>query len=216
MSLPQSLWFAFSAVLMLGLAAPGYAESPSGGKYWVYVGTYTGPKSKGVYRLEFDAATGKAGGLELAGTAVNPSFLAIAPSGKFVYAVSEVDKVDGKAGGAVIAFAVDGATGQLTRLNAQSSGGADPCHIVLDKHGKNALVANYSGGSCASLPIGADGKLGLAASLIQHTGSSVDKSRQMEPHAHSINLDAANRFALVADLGLTRFWSTASTRRRAR
>jgi 6-phosphogluconolactonase len=64
------------------------------------------------------------------------------------------------------------------------------------------LVANYGGGSVASLPIAADGRVGRAVSTIQHAGSSVNKQRQEGPHAHSINLDAANRFAFAADLGL--------------
>lgn len=178
------------------------AETPKTGKFWVYVGTHTGPKSKGIYRFELDAATGKASNLELAGEMTSPSFLAIHPTGKFLYAVGEVDLADGKKGGGLAAFGLDPATGKLTKLNTQSSGGGGPCHIVLDKEGKTALVANYGGGSAASLPIGADGKLAEAASLMQHKGKSVDKGRQEAPHAHSINVDPGNKFAVVADLGL--------------
>src|SRR5262249_62373030 len=83
-----------------------------------------------------------------------------------------------------------------------SSVGAGPCHVVCDKFGKHVLVANYGGGSVAVLPIGPDGKLGEASCFVPHTGSGADKSRQEGPHAHSINLDAGNRFAVVADLGL--------------
>ena len=87
-------------------------------------------------------------------------------------------------------------------LNEQPAGGAGPCHINVDKMGKNALIANYGGGSAAVLPIGTDGKLAPISCFVQHKGSSVDKSRQEAPHAHSINLDKANHFAFVADLGL--------------
>jgi 6-phosphogluconolactonase len=74
--------------------------------------------------------------------------------------------------------------------------------VIVDRQGRNVLVANYGGGSVAVLPIGADGRLQAPSSVVQHTGSSVDPNRQKEPHAHSINVDADNRFAYAADLGL--------------
>src|SRR5690606_30691521 len=80
--------------------------------------------------------------------------------------------------------------------------GAHPCHIVIDPAGQNALVANYTGGSVAVLPIGQDGALKSVGKSVQHTGSSVHKQRQGEPHAHSINLDAQGKFAIAADLGI--------------
>lgn len=177
------------------------ADAPSG-KQRVYFGTYTGKSSKGIYRAELDLATGKLSEPALAGEAVNPSFLAIAPNQKFLYAVGEVNDVNGKKGGGVSAFAIDSATGDLKMLNQQSSVGAGPCHIVVDRTGKVALVANYGGGSAAALPISADGKLGEASSFVQHTGSSINPGNQAAPHAHSVNVDAANRFAFVADLGI--------------
>lgn len=177
------------------------ADAPSG-KQRVYFGTYTGKSSKGIYRSELDLAAGKLSPPVLAGEAVNPSFLAIAPSQKFLYAVGEVNDINGKKGGGVSAFAIDSATGDLKMLNQQSSVGAGPCHIVVDRTGKTALVANYGGGSAAALPIQADGKLGEASSFVQHTGSSINPGNQAGPHAHSINVDAANRFAVVADLGI--------------
>lgn len=188
------------AILLSGVAVA--AEPPADGTIRVYVGTYTGPKSKGIYLLNFDLATGKLSEPVLAGEAKNPSFLAIHPSRQFLYAVGEVDNVGGKPGGGVSAFAIDQATGKLTLLNQQTSGGGGPCHITLDKEGKNALVANYGGGSIAALPIQPDGKLTAPTAFIQHQGSSVNPQRQKEPHAHSINLDAAGRFAFAADLGL--------------
>jgi 6-phosphogluconolactonase len=188
----------------VALAAPVRAEDPSarGGKMRVYVGTYTGAKSKGIYLLELDLATGALSAPVLAAQTANPSFLAIHPSRRFLYAVGELDNFKGKKGGAVTAFAIDEKTGKLTQLNQQSSKGGGPCHLVVDAKGKNVLVANYGGGSVAVLPIDADGKLREASSFIQHMGSSVDKGRQEGPHGHSINLDAANRFAVAADLGL--------------
>lgn len=171
-------------------------------QYRVYFGTYTGKDSQGIYQATFDSATGKLGEPTLAGEAVNPSFLALHPTGKFLYAVGEIADFDGKKTGGVTAFAIDSASGKLTKLNQQSSEGAGPCHITVDKAGGTAFVANYGGGSCCSLPIMSDGKLGPAASAIQHQGKSVNEKRQTAPHAHSINLDPSNQFAFVADLGL--------------
>ena len=190
----------FFIALAMFSAPLGAADKPD--KLWVFVGTYTGKNSKGIYRMELDLASGKLSAAQLAGEAASPSFIAIAPSQRFLYAVGEVDKFGGKNSGAVSAFSIDAKTGNLTLLNQKQSGGAGPCHIVVDKEGKNALVANYGGGSCCVVPIGADGKLAEPSSVIQHKGTSVDKKRQNEPHAHSINLDAANKFAFVADLGL--------------
>jgi 6-phosphogluconolactonase len=193
--------------IALVLAAVGCAFSalpagePAPRKLWVFVGTYTGGKSKGIYRLELDAAAGKLGEPKLAAESNSPSFLAIHPRGKFLYAVNE-GSVKGKKGGGVSAFAIDRKTGGLTLLNQESSVGAGPCHLIVDAAGKHVLVANYGGGSALVLPIAADGSLQGASSFVQHEGKSVNPKRQEAPHAHSINLDKAGRFAFVADLGL--------------
>ncbi len=82
------------------------------------------------------------------------------------------------------------------------SAGSGPCHLVVDRQGQNVLVANYGSGSVGCLPIERDGRLRPATSVIQHKGQGADPDRQTGPHAHSINLDAANRYAVAADLGL--------------
>lgn len=184
-----------SLAVLLGFAATGAAETIR-----VYVGTYTGPKSKGIYLLDLDSETGTLSNLRVAAEVAQPSFLAIHPNQKYLYSVSEVAEGKKKTG-AVSAFAIND-NGTLKKLNHQSSEGAGPCHLVVDKTGAAVLVANYGGGSIASLPIKDDGTLGSAASAIQHKGSSKNPNRQKEPHAHSINLDPANQFAFVADLGL--------------
>lgn len=199
--MPTSAW---SLVLVVALLAvlPVAAEEKPADRLTVYVGTYTaGTKSLGIYRMDLDLGTGALGTPRLAGKTVNPSFLALHPGGKFLYAVGEISGFGKRPAGAVSAFAIDD-KGDLTLLNQQSSEGAGPCHVTVDKAGKYAFCANYGGGSAAALPIGDDGRLGKATGVVQHKGSSVNKSRQKEPHAHSINLDAANRFAFVADLGL--------------
>lgn len=167
----------------------------------VYFGTYTGKDSKGIYVSKLNLATGNLSTPELAAETRNPSFLALHPGGNFLYSVGEVSDVGPKKTGAVNAFAIDIQTGKLTALNQQESGGAGPCHLVVDKTGQTVLVANYGGGSAASLPIGKDGRLKSAASIMQHTGRSVTP-RQSQPNAHSINVSPDNRFAVCADLGL--------------
>jgi 6-phosphogluconolactonase len=194
---------AFSSLLLLVGASMSSAEAPvKADRAWVFIGTYNGPKSKGIYRCEMDLKTGKLGEPELAAEVANPSFLAIHPTRQFLYAVGEMEMFGGKKGGAVSALSLDPKTGKLALLNQKPSGGGGPCHLVVDKAGKHVLVANYGGGSASVLAVGADGKLEETTAFVQHKGSSEDKSRQEAPHAHSINLDAANRFAFVADLGL--------------
>lgn len=183
-------------------AARQGAPTRAGGSLLVYFGTYTGAKSQGIYVSRLDLATGALSPPNLAAEIVSPSFLAIHPSRNSLYAVNEVSNFGHDKSGSVSAFRIDRTTGQLTLLNQQSSRGAGPAHISVDGQGRNALVANYGGGSVAVLPIGADGRLAPATAFVQHTGSSVNPQRQQAPHAHSINVDRANRFAYAADLGL--------------
>jgi 6-phosphogluconolactonase len=168
----------------------------------VYVGSYSPAEKPGIHELVLDLATGDLrAGAETSGLA-NPSFLAFHPNRRFLYAVSEVSDYEGRKTGAVAAYAVDPRTGALRLLSRQSSGGEGPCYLTVAPSGRWAFVANYGGGTVAVLPIEPDGKLGPAASVVRHEGSGADKSRQEGPHAHSVDLDAAGRFALVADLGL--------------
>lgn len=169
--------------------------------YWVFLGT-GGNKTKGIYRVEFDSATGKLGKVELAAEAVNPGFLAIHPKNTHLFAVGGITNAEGKKVDGVMSFTLDAKTGELKPINQQPSVGAGPCHINCDREGKHVLVANYGGGSTTVLPFDKNGKLSEASCFVQHKGSSIDKGRQSGPHAHSVNLDAAGKFAMVADLGL--------------
>jgi len=180
------------------------AADPEKGKYLFYVGTYTesGSKSKGIYAYRYDAATQEITSLGLAAETTNPSWLALHPNGRFLYAVNEVQNYQGPNSGGVSAFSIDRSTGKLTFLNEVASRGADPCYVTVDQSGKYVLVANYTGGSIAVFPISADGKLGKASAFIQHTGHSLNPKRQEAAHAHSIDLSPDERFAFVNDLGL--------------
>lgn len=169
--------------------------------YLVYFGTYTGAKSKGIYvsRMSDD---GKLSAPELAAETASPSFLAVHPNKKFLYAVGEVSTFGGKKAGSVSAFAVDAKTGKLTALNQKPSGGGGPCHIDIDEKGRCVVVANYGGGSVQALPVNKDGSLGDPGTFIQHEGSSVNKSRQEGPHGHAIVFDPSQKYAVACDLGL--------------
>lgn len=189
-------------LLTLGAAA---APAASKGKYLMYVGTYTqeGSTSKGIYVYQYDPATEKLTSLGLAAESVNPSFLAIDPSHRFLYAVNETQVYKGKKNsGGVSAYAIDRETGKLALLNELATDGADPCYIRVDKTGKYVLVANYTGGSVAAFPVLKDGSLGKMSTFVQHTGKGTNPTRQEGPHAHSVDLSPDNRFAIVDDLGL--------------
>jgi 6-phosphogluconolactonase len=168
--------------------------------FLVYIGTYTRGDSKGIYAYRFDAAAGKIESLGLAGEATNPSFLAVHPNRRYLYAVGETGS--GSQPGSAVSFEIDRATGKLRKINEVSSGGGGPCYIEVDPTGRNALVANYGGGSVAVLPINADGSLKEASSFVQHQGQVADVKRQGGPRAHSIHVSPDRRFVFAADLGL--------------
>jgi 6-phosphogluconolactonase len=179
-----------------------YAADRGATKYMVYVGTYTNHGSKGIYAYRFDSSTGKLTSVGLAAETPEPSFIAVDPNGRFLYAVNETGTYNGQPTGAVSAFAIQPETGKLSLLNQISSHGADTAHIILDRAGKYALVSNYTSGNVVVLPVLQDGRLGEASSFVQHKGSSVNPDRQKGPHAHATVLSPDNRFAVVADLGL--------------
>ncbi|MBM3756110.1 MAG: lactonase family protein [Acidobacteria bacterium] len=187
----------------LGLGAlslPSFAAAKAK-QFRVYIGTYSRGESKGIYSFVLDtgAATLKPEGLAV--EAENPSFLAIHPSGNYVYAVGETEKYKTENAGSISAFKIDHATGKLQKLNDASSGGAGPCHVNVSRNGQFLVAANYGAGSCCAYAIDATGALGKRTAFHQHSGSSVSP-RQTGPHAHSVNFDRANKHVIVADLGL--------------
>jgi len=195
-------------VVMLGVLAAGRPggertgrEPAPPGRLAVYVGSYTDPSHRGIHRFELDPVTGAATEPVVVGVTRNPSFLAWHPNGRVLYAVNEVGDFDGGRTGAVTAFAVDEVAGGLRAVGQQPTGGVDPCHLVVDKAARNLLVANYSSGSVAVLPLDAEGRLRPPSAVIQHAGQGPNRARQEGPHAHAVALDGQERFALVADLG---------------
>ena len=175
----------------------------------VFVGTYTEPTpagSRGIYAARFDTTTGKLSGLTPAAELKNPSWVTVSRDRRFLYAVSEVGVADstGTPAGLVVAYAI-GADGKLTELNRASSGGADPCHLAIDRRGRTLVVANYTGGSIVAFQVGADGRLG-AAWKDQHVDKGANAERQEAPHAHFVEFVADDRRLLSCDLGNDRVY----------
>jgi 6-phosphogluconolactonase len=170
----------------------------------MYVGTYTGAQSKGIYAFRFDDSSGALTPLGLVAETPSPSFLTRSSDGRFVFAVNEISSFGGERSGSVTSFAVDRATSKLTAINTESTRGAAPCHLMLDRTGRFLAVANYSSGSFAILPVGADGRLAPVSSLVANEGSGPNRQRQEGAHAHMVRFDPENRFLYGADLGLDR------------
>jgi 6-phosphogluconolactonase len=189
-----------------GLTARTWGKSNKAGEGLLFAGTGTTTGSKGIYAYRFDEATGELTPLGLAAEAPSPSFLALSPDGKFLFAVNEVDTFHGEKTGAVSGYVIDKAAGRLTLINTVASGGAGPCHLSTDKTGRVLLVANYSGGSAASFAIAADGKLSPAVSEFHYespgAGPGQDKDRQTASHAHHATVSPDNQFVYINDLGL--------------
>ncbi|HEX8835568.1 MAG TPA: lactonase family protein [Candidatus Acidoferrum sp.] len=192
-------FLAISAVVAPLLPAQT-ADKPSAKKnYLAFVGTYTTKTpSKGIYAFRYDASSGKLTPIGVAAETQDPSWVAIHPSGKFLYAVNEAGK-----NSMVSAFSLDANSGKLTLLNEVPALGEDPCYLSLDRTGKHVFVANYTSGNVVVFPIEVDGKLGSATANVRDEGQrGPNKERQEGPHAHWIEASAGNRYTYVSDLGL--------------
>lgn len=201
-------FLAASAVGVLALARGSESlasvEEAQSDSDLLYVGTYTKTaRSDGIYLIRMDRRSGKLERVGAVNAGRNPSFLAIHPNGRVLYAVNELEKYNGKASGAVSALTMGG-TGALTKLNEQPSEGGAPCFVSVDRSGRVVLIANYVGGNVALLPIEPDGSLASAADVEQHKGKGLNAARQGAPHAHCIVADPSNGFVLAADLGVDR------------
>jgi 6-phosphogluconolactonase len=190
-------------------AAPAGADGP----ITVFIGTYTrgwacpppaakgaACTSKGIYAASFDPKTGRLGQPALAAEADNPSYLAVHPNGRVLYAVNEVGDWKGQKTGAVSAYSIEPG-GKLRLINQLSSHGEDPCHLSVTASGSHLLVANYSGGTVASYRVGAAGELADGSSLLD-AGPHGPHANQDAAHAHFIVEGPTPGLLYVADLGL--------------
>jgi 6-phosphogluconolactonase len=188
-------------ILFLGLLFFNSCKTPQPSSR-VYIGTYTGKGSEGIYSCRFNQETGELGKTELSAVTDNPSFISLDPTAKFLYAVNELDTWNHEPSGAVSAFSVNRESGKLDLLLQVSSLGKAPAHISMDHSGRYLLVANYTGGNIAVFPLGKNGLPGKQTAFMQHTGSGANAGRQSGPHAHFIKATSDNRFIMAADLGI--------------
>ncbi|MES2848214.1 MAG: lactonase family protein [Bacteroidota bacterium] len=168
------------------------------------IGTYTSGKSEGIYIYDFNTSTGDNKFVSSIKSS-NPSFLAVSPDKKYLYAVNEdADSLNNASW--VSAFEFDKKKKHVSFINKQPSGGDHPCHITLDKTGKWVIASNYTGGSFSIAPINKDGSISADKKVIQHKGKSINKERQEKAHVHQTLLSADNKYLLVADLGMDKFF----------
>ncbi len=207
-----------ASALAVAQSLPVIARAQNGLYFRAYAGCYTGTagNGEGIYLLDFDPSNGALYNRQLAARTPSPSWIAIHPSRKFLYAANEVSDYEGSSG-SISSFAIT-ASGQLQPLNVVSSHGADPAYIALDATGSFLFVANYGGGSIAVLPILPAGALGAAVSVIQDQGNlgatkatsapigSFAVSGHDAPHAHMIAPSPDNRLILATDLGQDRIY----------
>src|SRR5437867_3733005 len=187
-------------------ASRGAAGAPAaaGEPMYVYVGTFTGPnQAEGLSIFRLDGASGALTRLSTI-PANNPSFLALHPQRPYLYAVNSMNDYEGRSSGAVSAYAINPATGNLTLLNQVPSNGKRPIHLSVDPSGQWVVVANITEGNVAVFPIQQGGRLGPLTDIVMHTGNGPNPSRQGEPHPHYITVDPTGRYALAVDLGTDR------------
>ena len=195
-----------------------YGDPGSRGSVLLYVGAYT-PNGQGIYLFSMDLSSGALTQIKVAAAISSPSWIALHPNGKYLYAVNEISNFNGTTTGSVTALSVNQTSGDLTVLNVVSSQGGGPAFLSVDPKGEFVFVANYGGGSFAVLPIHNDGSLGNASFVQQDTGSvgpthatnappgSFAISGHDAPHAHMIQADPAGNFVFGADLGQDRIYS---------
>lgn len=189
--------FAFITLMATAITSSSHAaDGPL-----LFVSEFVAGEDGAIQAYHFDSESGTLTATERKVGISSPFFMALSPDHQFLYAI-DAEKFGGPDDGKVAAFAIEDSKGKLRSLNRQSSRGTASCYLSLDSTGKTVLVANYSSGNVASLPVKADGSLGEAAAFFQHESTSADPKRQKDPHAHSIVVSPDDQFAYSADLGI--------------
>jgi 6-phosphogluconolactonase len=208
----SKILMAVAAMALLGSAGAAQAAR-------AYIGTYTQEPTargnnhgEGIYLVDIDDATGAVSNPRVVAKMKSPAWIALSPDHRFLYANSEIFDFESKTG-SVTAFAVDASTGALRPLNTVSSGAAGPAYIEIDRTGKFALVANYSGGSFAVIHIKDDGSLGELADQVKPDGplnpaeASDTQTGQFAgsdhsgSHGHMIGMDPSGKYVIGDDAG---------------
>ena len=193
----KSCLFILSVLLSLITTACNQ-NTDANGDYYLFVGTYTGEGSDGIYLFGFDSKKGTLAPVDTVKGIENPSYLALSPDQSNLYAVNEMPD---SSEASVAAFSFDKASGEIRFLNKQSSRGGAPCYVDTDRNGQSVFVGNYLGGSLAEIPVQSDGSLSEANLVIEHEGSSLNPGRQESPHVHCTLISPDNNLLFVADLG---------------
>jgi 6-phosphogluconolactonase len=193
---------AMLTALTLAAPLPAAAQTPSGSSMYAYVGSFTTADRKargdGIHVYRVDPATGGWTHVQHVANLVNPSYLALSHDQHVLYSVHGDSDF-------ATAFALDPKTGEAKPLGRAATGGKNGVRQALDPSGKYLVVANYSSGSVAVLPIGPDGALKDQHQLVQLPGEpGPHKVEQQNSHPHDIVFDPSGRFVLVPDKGLDR------------
>jgi 6-phosphogluconolactonase len=167
----------------------------------MFAGTQTGASSKGIYAFQWDPSKGELNETGLAVESNNPTFLALSPDGKHLYAVNEIEEYEGEKTGSVSSFSIDRSAAKLTPINTVASAGTGPCHVSTDQSGRAMFCANYAGGSAASFHVDETGKLSAAVSQFHYEGHG-PRPQQDKAHAHRATVTPENHHVLINDLGL--------------
>ncbi len=188
----------WQAFILLGVIAIVSCTKPEYRLEQIFIGTYTGSGSDGIYSTFLNAKTGELKAPTLVAKTANPSFLILHTAATGEHTVLTVNEVSDS--GAISVFRGQG-SGVWEQGSQVSSHGGSPCHISLDRSKQFVFVANYMGG-IAAYRLNEDGSPGELTAKIEHQGSGPDQKRQDRPHPHFIQATPNNKFVLVADLGI--------------
>lgn len=181
---------------MAGTANSVQAQAKNGEQWNLFIGTYTKGKSEGIYTYSFNSTTGGFSKKAVTGGIKNPSFLALSPDKKYLYAIHETE------GGAASGYQINPSSGELRLLNTVATKGANSCYVSVSPDGKFMVSGNYSGGNLSVHAIEADGSLSDSQQVIQHTGKGPNTGRQEAPHVHATDFIPDAKMLLVCDLGI--------------
>ncbi|MFJ3305260.1 lactonase family protein [Streptomyces sp. NPDC086549] len=167
------------------------SRKPSGPRP-LYLGTYTSAEGggTGIGLATYDPSTGRITGTGTLTGVADPSYLALHPDGRTLYAVDE------RTDGGVTAVRLAG----RRILGSRSTGGSAPCHLSVHPTGRWLLSANYGSGSVAVHPIDASGALGERTDLVTHSSPAPGPGQQ-GPHAHQFVTSPDGGHVLAVDLG---------------
>ncbi len=197
----------FWPLLMAGSVGAMGLSTASAESFQLLVGSYTAGTSQGIYRMNFDSATGQIDAKPLQVVkSENPSWLTLSKDQQRLFVVNENGPGQEDPVGRVSSYSIDPKTHTLTLINQVQSLGNEPTHSSLSADASHLFVSNYSvmedpGGTLAVLPVGADGKLKPVVQMSAHPASRINLERQASNHVHSTVSSPDGRYVFSNDLG---------------